>query len=61
MKLIPSPEIKRVLKAVKDAGLPFGPVDIYPDRVTIHPPKSNGEPASAFDQWKQDNDRSAHR
>lgn len=60
-KLLSSPEIKRVLKAAKDAGVEFGPIDIYPDHVTIHPLGESGVKANAYDRWKQDNDRAARR
>lgn len=47
-----SPEIKRVLKAAKDAGVAIGSVDIRPDGITIYPPgKDQGQ--SAYDIWKQ--------
>ena len=50
MKLLPSPEIKRILKAAKDAGIAIGAIDIRTDGITIHPPaKAQG---SAYDQWK---------
>ena len=49
-----SPEIKRILKAARDAGIPIGAVDIRPDGITIHPPaKTTG--GSAYDTWKSHN------
>ncbi len=48
-----SPEIKRVLKAIKDAGLPIGFVDIRHDGVTVYPPTKEGQ--SAYDIWKAQN------
>jgi hypothetical protein len=60
-KLLSSPEIKRVLKAAKDAGVEIGPIDIYPDHVTIHPLGESGGKANAYDVWKQSHDRAARR
>lgn len=49
-----SPEIKRLIKAAKDAGLQIGSIDIRPDGITIHPPaKAQGN--SAYDTWEAQN------
>lgn len=57
MKLISTPEIKRVINAARSAGVEVGPVDIYSDRVTIHPLGGEGVPRNAFDAWKKNHDR----
>ena len=49
-----SPEIKRILKATRDSGIPIGAVDIRPDGITIHPPIVTGG-GSAYDAWKSKN------
>lgn len=49
-----SPEIKRVLKAAKDAGVQIGSIDIRPDGITIYPPEK-GQGQSAYDIWKAQN------
>lgn len=59
MKLLRSPEIKRVLKAYKDAGGEIGRVDIRPDSVSIYPPSTKESGLSLYDQWIADNDRPA--
>lgn len=47
-----SPEIKRLIKAAKDAGVQIGSIDIRPDGITIYPPvKGKGE-MSPYDVWK---------
>ncbi len=48
-----SPEIKRILKAAKDAGVTIGSVDIRPDGITIHPQAKVG--SSPYDLWKAQN------
>lgn len=49
-----SPEIKRLIKAAKDAGIQVGSIDIRPDGVTIYPAeKAQGQ--SAYDIWKAQN------
>ena len=48
----PSPEIKRAIKAAKDAGIAIGSVDIRADGVTIHPPSTTHR--NAFDDWIKD-------
>lgn len=62
-KLLSSPEIKRVLKAAKDAGVEIGAIDIHTDHVTIRPSVESGGKQNAFDAWKQkqSHDRSAYR
>ena len=59
MKLLSSAEIKRVIKAAKDAGVQIGSVDIRADGVAIYPPAQSTE--NAFDAWKQNRDRAARR
>lgn len=59
MKLIRSPEIKRVLKAYQDAGGEIGRVDIRADSVSIYPPSAKESGLSLYDQWIADNDRPA--
>lgn len=49
-----SPEIKRVLKAVRDSGIAIGSVDIRPDGITILP-KAKDNKRSAYDIWKAQN------
>ena len=49
-----SPEIKRLIKAARDAGIQVGSIDIRPDGVTIYPAeKVQGQ--SAYDIWKAQN------
>lgn len=48
-----SPEIKRLIKAARDAGIQIGSIDIRPDGVTIYPPAKEGQ--SAYDIWKAQN------
>lgn len=55
MKLLSSAEIKRVIKAAKDAGVIIGSVDIRADGVAIYPPAESA--GSAFDVWKKNHDR----
>lgn len=59
MKLLSSAEIKRVIKAAKDAGVEIGAVDIRSDGVAIYPPAESA--GNAFDAWKKNNDRVARR
>lgn len=50
-----SPEIKRLIKAARDAGIQVGSIDIRPDGVTIYPAeKAQGQ--SAYDIWKAQNE-----
>ena len=51
MKLIKSPEIKRVIKAYLDAGGEFGGIDIRADGVTIYPPSQNQAGMTAYEKW----------
>lgn len=60
-KLLSSPEIKRVLKAAKDAGIEFGAVDIRADGITLHPIGESGAKPDAFEIWKQNHDRAPRR
>lgn len=49
-----SPEIKRLIKAAKDAGIQVGSIDIRVDGITIYPAaKDQGQ--SAYDLWKAKN------
>lgn len=49
-----STEIKRLIKAAKDAGIQVGSIDIRPDGITIYPAeKAQGQ--SAYDIWKAQN------
>lgn len=52
MKLIRSPEIKRVIKAYVDAGGEIGAVDIRADGVTIYPPSQNQAGMTPYEKWK---------
>ncbi|MFX4084526.1 hypothetical protein ACKU27_05410 [Sphingobium yanoikuyae] len=54
LKFPKSPEIKRLIKAARDAGMQIGSIDIRPDGVTIYPPaKEQGQ--SPYDIWKAQN------
>lgn len=62
-RLIPSSEIDRVLKTLRNLGVPIGAVDIRPDGVTVHPP-AESRAESEYDRWKakdQNRDRPPHR
>ena len=59
VKLLSSTEIKRVIKAAKDAGVLIGSVDIRADGVAIYPPAESA--GSAFDDWVKNNERPARR
>lgn len=59
MKLLSSAEIKRVIKAAKDAGVAIGTVDIRADGIAIYPPSESA--GNAFDAWIKNNDRPARR
>lgn len=50
LKLVGNREIKRVIAAVRDAGLPIGAIDIRTDGVTIHPPAESAT-GNALDDW----------
>lgn len=52
MKLLPSTEIKRVIKAAKDAGIAIGSVDIRADGIAIYPPTESAV-GNAYDAWKK--------
>ena len=52
IKLVRSPEIKRVIKAYIDAGGEFGGIDIRADGVTIYPPSQNAAGMTPYDKWK---------
>lgn len=57
MKLPSSPEIKRVIAAVKSAGIEVGSVTITADCVTISIPRdSKGPQLSAYEKWKMSQD-----
>lgn len=62
MKLLSSAEIKRVIKAAKDAGVEIGTVDIRADGIAIYPPTESAV-GNAYDAWKkrQGNDGPAPR
>lgn len=47
-----SPEIKRIIKAAKDAGVEIGSIDIRADGVTISPPLNGNVGVSPYDKWK---------
>lgn len=52
-------EIQRVIRQLRELGIPVGAVDIRFDGVTVHPPAPPPPtPGNAFDQWLE---QDAHR
>lgn len=52
VKFPPSTEVKRMIAAVKKAGLEIGSVDIRADGVTIYPPSKSEAGMTAYEKWK---------
>lgn len=55
LKFPPSVEIKRAIAAAIRAGIQIGSIEIYADRIAIHPRGPTDENApqfSAYDVWK---------
>ena len=55
-RLVSTREIKRVVKALEELGVPIGSVDIRQDGVTVFPPThtpnyANGKPSNDIDDF----------
>jgi len=69
VRLATDAQIKRVLKVLRDEGLPIGRVDILDNGISVStistpaaPQPAGGAAGSAYDAWKeQDNDGPAPR
>lgn len=53
--MLKSTDIKRILRAVMDSGLPFGAVEIGADYIRFYAP--DDKPGKAYDRWKAQYDR----
>lgn len=56
VKLLQSPEIKRVLKAIVDSGVDFDEVDVRVDSVRVRRVKDVAR-EDPYDRWKEQDSR----
>ena len=52
LKFPPSVEIKRVLAAARRAGIEIGSIEVYADKIIIHPTGPSEPELGAYDLWK---------